>query len=108
MTGRLHGFIEQSHLMRLNVENKQEREKALIAAACSDGGCGSGAAPSRYLICCVFIVTLILDLVLWEALLLRSHNNNSGFRLAFFSTVTSIKPVHEARLSANKWDTVEG
>lgn len=62
----------------------------LIVAACSDAGCGSGAAPSRYLICCVFIVTLILDLVLWEALLLRSHNNNSGFRLAFFSTVQAL------------------
>lgn len=43
MTGRLHGFIEQSHLMRVNVENKQEGEKALIAAACSDAGCGSGS-----------------------------------------------------------------
>lgn len=88
------------------MENKQERTYA-HCAACQDVGCGRGAPPCRYLICCVFIDTLIWDLVLWEGLLLHSHYNNGGSRVVLFSAVTNIKPDHVACPSAIKWDMVQ-
>lgn len=82
LTGGLHSFTEQSFLMRLNVENKQERSCSL----CGMPGCRvwTRCCPPLSILdlLCVFIGTLISDLVLWEGLLLRSHHhNNSGSRV---------------------------
>lgn len=54
LPGGICGFIEQSPLMRLHVENKQERDQARCAA-CQDAGCWRGAPPSRHLISCVYL-----------------------------------------------------
>lgn len=54
LTGGILSFIEQSPLMRLKVENKQERDHA-HCTGCQDVGCGCEAPPSRYLICCAYL-----------------------------------------------------
>lgn len=90
MTEGIHSFTEQNPVMRLDVKNKQERDHA-HCTECQNVGCGCSTLSILDLLC-VFIVILILDLVLWVCLLLRSHHNNTGCRVISFSIVPNIVP----------------
>lgn len=82
LTKGIPSFIEHSPVMRLDGKNKQEEDHA-HCTECQNVGCGGSALLILDLLC-VFIVILILDLVLWVCLLLRSHHNNTGCRVIFF------------------------